>query len=121
MDEHFGWNERLLPSVIFTEEEKKEAVFADMVCRLYGLVKLYGEDGREFMEELMAGECGERAFLKAQFEEIRNLPLETLERMAEKNKSLLIFALNLTGECQMNCGICYTDRRKRRDELKWEE
>ncbi|MBI5051261.1 radical SAM protein [Candidatus Micrarchaeota archaeon] len=123
MDEHFGWNERLLPSVIFTEQEKRDAVFADMVCRLYGLVKLYGEDGRKFMEELMAGECGERAFLKAQFEEIRTLPLEALERMAEiyRKKSLLIFALNLTGECQMNCRICYTDRRKRKDELEWKE
>lgn len=53
------------------------------------------------------------------FEWLTHLTPQELKREAEdaRRKSLLMTVIMLTGECNADCPICYTDRRKKRNEL----
>lgn len=61
--------------------------------------------------------------LAKEFERISLLSPGKLKEEAEKaiRKSLRTIVLLLTGECNMNCRICATDRKKSPDEIRWEE
>lgn len=50
---------------------------------------------------------------------LRHLTPHALKREAEKarGKSVLMTVIMLTGECNADCAICYTDRRKKQNEL----
>lgn len=51
------------------------------------------------------------------------LSYESLERLVKKvkNKSLLMTVIMLTGACNANCTICYTDRKLKPNELSFSE
>lgn len=50
---------------------------------------------------------------------LKTLPAAELRResLEAASKSVLMTVVMLTGECNADCGICYTDRKKKADEL----
>ncbi|MBA4320687.1 MAG: hypothetical protein C0412_20020 [Flavobacterium sp.] len=54
---------------------------------------------------------------------LKRLPKNELKKSIEeaKSKSLLMTMIMLTGFCNANCEICYTDRKKKSNELSFDE
>ncbi|PYI93143.1 MAG: hypothetical protein DME97_07515 [Verrucomicrobia bacterium] len=92
----------------FSEEEEQIATRNNIVIDFY-----FGH--KDVLEEFASNNPTYRPHLQW----LKHLTLEELEVEAEKarRKSVLMTVIMLTGECNADCPICYTDRRKKRNEL----
>ena len=100
----------LFPAHLFTSHEREEALRNNIVLDWY-----FGH--KEILEGITTPE------LASFVDELRELSEEDVARAAEKarKKSLLMTSIFLSGRCDANCEICYTDRRVRETDLSIEE
>jgi len=113
----FG-NPNLLKPQLFTEEQEIQAIQNTMTLDyFFGNKKIVTGFANNFQD------C--KPWLKKHLDFLDSLANNKLEEEAEaersKQHSLLITPIMLTGECNANCEVCYTDRKKRQDVLVWEE
>ncbi|MEA3329631.1 MAG: radical SAM protein [Nanoarchaeota archaeon] len=111
----FG-NLNILKPQLFTTEEEIEAIKNTMTLDLS-----FGND--KFLEDFAEKFQDCKPWAKEHLDYLHSLSEEELRQEVEraKPKSILITPIMLTGECNANCEVCYTNRRKRENELDWNE
>ncbi|MBS1790495.1 MAG: hypothetical protein JST85_22430 [Acidobacteria bacterium] len=96
----------LFPEHVFNPEDREESILSNITIDWY-----YGH--RDILEKIQIPKYA------ALVRELKNAPMEEIKHRAEKarQKSVLMTALFLTGKCDADCSICYTDRRYKPTDL----
>ncbi|MFA5049744.1 MAG: radical SAM protein [Candidatus Micrarchaeia archaeon] len=106
---------------IFGETELMELYRNNLLFDFYAARKKGGE--KELFELIEQFPGCSKGILVEKLEEIKKLGTMKLENeITQVRKNVLrILALMLTGTCQMDCQICYVDRKKSEEEIEWGE
>jgi len=107
----FGYLNLLVPQVFSLQEEQQAIQNTMTIDYAFGhreIVRQFAENHRRFI---------------GHFDWLAKLSSSQLKQALQtaKPNSLLMTMIMLTGECNANCEICYTDRRKKANELSFEE
>ena len=111
----FG-NLNVLNPQLFTEEEEKLAIINTMTLD-------YSFGSKVVVDSFSQQNGNCKPWISLHYNYLKSLSSSELEAQAAKAKpnSLLMTPIMLTGECNANCEVCYTDRKKKPNELKWHE
>jgi MoaA/NifB/PqqE/SkfB family radical SAM enzyme len=101
----------LFPVHVFSENERNEVLLNNIVIDWY-----FGH--QDILNSVIYPQIA-----VALVNELQNLSEQEIHLRFEKakRKSLLMTALFVSGRCDANCEICYTDRKFRPDDITWEE
>lgn len=113
----FGYMNLLSPQV-FAHEEEAQVIFNNL-CIDYFL----GHLSRENMEIIVDRFRKTYPELVPKAQDLMRKDRRALKDLAMKAKHhvVLMTIVMFTGLCNANCEICYTDRKKKPNELTWEE
>lgn len=104
-------NPSLFPAHVFSENEKNEVLLNNILIDWY------------FGHHDILNSVVYPPIAVAMVKELQNLSEKEIHPRFEeaKRKSLLMTALFVSGRCDADCEICYTDRNLRPDDITWEE
>jgi hypothetical protein len=107
-----------------SEEAIMRAWKCRFICEYYGFKKLTGDGGEILRYAGVLPEGAIKELLLKTYEDVSKLDDKQLEKLVKNDASkgwLVTLALMLTGRCQEECKICYTNRKAHPDELVWGE